>query len=71
MFVFCWEEASVKEEINNAGEIGDNCRAKDFKMVRWDGIQGTLRRGFNKSGDAFFILIGKEADSGRNNGEKY
>ena len=67
--MFCWEWASVKEEINNAVEVGDNW-GKDLEMVRGDGIQSALRRGFNRSGDAFFILTGKEADPGRNNEAK-
>lgn len=36
-------------------------------MVRGDGIQSTLRRGFNRIGAVFFILTGKEADPGGNN----
>lgn len=39
-------------------------------MVRGDGIQRTLRWGFNRSGDVFFILTRKEADPGRNNEAK-
>lgn len=39
-------------------------------MTGWDGIQGILRRGFNRSGDAVFILVGREAELGKNNGEK-
>ena len=39
-------------------------------MVRGDRIHSTLRRGFNRSGYAFFILTGKEADPGRNNEAK-
>lgn len=71
MLVFCWEGASTKEEINNAGEMGNNnCRSRDFEMVRRDGIQGILRRGFGRSQDAFFNLIGREADLGKDNGGK-
>lgn len=70
MLVFCWEGASTEEEINNAGEMGNNCRSRDFEMVRRDGIQDVFRRGFGRSEDAFFNLIGREADLGRDNGEK-
>ena len=49
--------------------MGDNW-GKDLEMVRGDGIQSTLRRGFNRIGAVFFILTGKEADPGGNNEAK-